>query len=276
VVHEPAWVVVAPPDFAPGIDATVSLHDIAFQAAVDRGASEPAAVPSFTRHIRPLIERTTELRWVDSWTQWNALLPLDWAALADPGPASRPLRLRIAGKIEDPGLQGFDLPTFLETHLHQWADGDFVSDLGAAPVPLPVPEQLDRAALGHCSGNNFFPGIEGGANLKNPAMYARPFRLDAANTALVFPGCLTEIMAVPWQADFRACDGGVWWPSQRPDVVMTDPDDVPGSQADWENPIGPFSEMVTNTLRLGFIVPRQADGGQVFVEAERDPTFPRQ
>jgi hypothetical protein len=275
-VHESAWVVVAPPDFAPAIDAIVSLYDIAFQVAIDKGALEPVAVPSFTRHIRPLIERATDLRWVDSWTQWNALLPLDWNALADRGPGSQPLRQRIAGKIEDPNLQMFELPTFLETYLHQWVDGDFVSDLGSAPVALSVPEELDRAALSRCSGNNFFPGIEGGENLKNPNMYVRPFRLDAANTALVFPGCLTEIMAVPWQADFRACAGGVWWPTQRPDVVMTDPNRIPGSQSDWVNPIGPFREMVSNTLRLGFVVPQQADGRQVFVEAERDPTFPRQ
>ena len=38
-----------------------------------------------------------------------------------------------------------------------------------------------------------------------------PFRLDQANLEKVYPGCLTEIMAVPWQADFRtapAVSGG--------------------------------------------------------------------
>ncbi|MGH3946965.1 MAG: LodA/GoxA family CTQ-dependent oxidase, partial [Pseudonocardiaceae bacterium] len=61
-VHEPAWVAVAPPDFAPRIDAIVSLYDIAFQAGIDKGAIQPEASPSFTRHIRPLIERTRS-RW---------------------------------------------------------------------------------------------------------------------------------------------------------------------------------------------------------------------
>lgn len=274
-VHEPGWVVVAPPDFAPAVDSIVSLHDIGFQAGIDKGLLAPEPVPSFARHIAPVLRRALDLRWVDDWDQWSALLPLDWAALADPGPGSATLRARIAGKVKDPNLAQFEMPLFLETYLDQWAAGDFVGDADAPQPAVPEPEQLDRAALGACSGGNFFPGIEGGENLKDTALYGRPFRLDVTDTTRVYPGCLTEIMAVPWQADFRACDGGVWWPAQRPDMVMTDPDAIPGSAQEWEDPIGPFSEMVENVLRLGFVVPREVDGERVLVETERDPTFPR-
>jgi hypothetical protein len=223
-----------------------------------------------------MIERAADMRWIDDWAEWDNLQPLDWDALAGPGAASRPLRLRVAGRIKDPGLARFNLPTFLRTYLDQWVAGDFISDLGSTPPTRSVPEQLDRAALSHGSGNNFFPGIEAGQNIKNPDTYGEPFRLDVTNTAKVFPGCLTEIMAVPWQADFRDCDGGVWWPSQRPDMVMTNPGDIPGSEAEWENPIQLYREMVDNVLRLGFNVARGANAQQVFVETERDPTFQRQ
>lgn len=275
-VHESAWVVVGPPDFAPTIDAIVSLYDVAFQCGIGKAALQPDPRPSFTRHIKPLIERATDLRWVDSWAQWERLLPLDWDALADRGAGSQRLRRRIAGKIKDPNLNMFALPEFLETYLDQWVAGDFLSDLNSPQPSLPIPEQLDRAALDACTGSNFNPGIEAGQNLQDKEMYALPFRLDIADTARVYPGCLTEIMALPWQADFRACDGGEWWPSQRPDLVMTDASDIPGSEAEWENPIGPYSEMVDHVLRLGFIVPQQVDGQQVLVEVDRDPTFPRQ
>lgn len=274
-VHEQAWVVVAPPDFAPAIDATVSLYDIAFQSGVDKGALAPDPRPSFVRHIRPMIERTVALRWVDDWDQWADLLPLDWAALADPAPARRALRARLAARVKDPDLIMFELPEFLARYLDQWVAGDFDSDLGTPAPAEPVPQQLDRAALERCTGNNFFPGIEGGIILTDPNIYGRPFRLDRTNTGAVYPGCLTEIMALPWQADFRACEGD-WWPSQRPDRVMTDATAVPGSVADWEDPIGPFAEMVDNVLRLGFIVPRQVGAETVFVEVDRDPQFPRQ
>lgn len=203
MVHEPAWVVAGPPDFAPTIDSIVSLYDIALQCGIDKGAIQPEASPSFTRHIRPMIERTTDLRWVDDWNEWVGLLPLDWAALADPSPASQARRKQMADRIKTPALALFQLPTFLRTYLDQWVAGQFVSDLDI-PVPSePVPQQLDRAALERCSGNNFFPGIEAGQNLKDRDIYARPLRLDPSNVGKVYPGCLTEIMAVPWQADFR-------------------------------------------------------------------------
>lgn len=273
-VHEQAWVVVAPPDFAPAIDATVSLYDIAFQCGVTKGALRPEPRPSFVRHIKPMIERTVALRWVDDWDLWADLVPLKWDELADPAPANQRIRAQVAARVKDPDLSMFELPAFLRIYLDQWVAGDFVSDLGAPAAAEAVPGLLDRAALERCTGNNFFPGIEGGLNLKDPDIYSRPFRLDRTNTGKVYPGCLTEIMAVPWQADFRACEGD-WWPSQRPDRVMTDPRDVPRSVADWEAPIGPFEEMVEDVQRLGFIVPRQVGAETVFVEVDRDPQFPR-
>jgi hypothetical protein len=276
VVHEPAWVVVGPPDFAPGIDAAVSLYDIALQAAIDKGAMQPAARPSFTRDIRPLIERTLALRWVDDeWDRYAQALPVDWTALADPSSATQAARQQMRGRIERPGLSAFELPRFVKTYLAQWAAGQFDSDLGASAPVEPLPQQLDRAALNHCSGNNFFPGIEAGQNLKDRNVYAQPFRLDRTNAALVYPGCLTEIMAVPWQADFLDCDGGVWWPTQRPDRVVTDAGVVPGSKRNWESPIDEYELMVEHVMRLGFVVPRQVGGETVFVEVERDPQFPR-
>lgn len=275
VVHDAAWVVVAPPDFAPGITAGVSLYDVAFQCGIDKGALTPDAVPSFTRHIRPMVERTTSLAWVDDWAEWSPLLPVDWATLADPGPGAQPARKAMADRVRTPGLALFGMPAFLDAYLTQWVDGNFVSDLDVEPAPDPLPVQLDRAALDHCSGANFFPGIEGGQNLKDPNLYGQPFRLDPTNAGKVYPGCLTEIMALPWQADFYACDGGVWWPSQRPDQVMTDGADVPGSAADWNAPIGGFQGMVEHVLQLGFVVPQSNGGGTVFVEVDRDPKFPR-
>ncbi|RZL85273.1 MAG: hypothetical protein EOP32_00415 [Rhodococcus sp. (in: high G+C Gram-positive bacteria)] len=276
VVHEPAWVVVAPPDFAPSVDAVVSLYDIAFQAAIDKGAIQAEPVPSFTRHIKPRIERTASLRWVDDWNQWADLSAVDWATLADPAPAAQNARAHMAGRVKTPGLTLFALPRFLKTYLDQWVAGDFVSDLDIPPADEPLPLQLDRAALEHCSGNNFFPGIEGGQNLKDKDIYARPLRLDPTNLGKVYPGCLTEIMALPWQADFYDCESGVWWPTQRPDHVMTSANAIPPSKTEWEKPINGYQNMVDHVLRLGFIVAQQANGQRVLVEVDRDPQFPRQ
>jgi L-Lysine epsilon oxidase N-terminal/L-lysine epsilon oxidase C-terminal domain len=278
LVHHPAWIAVGPPDFAPGIESIVTLYDAAFQAAVDKGALKPEDVPSFRRHIKPLIERATSLRWVNNWERWNALLPLDWNALAATGAGSATLRKNMAKVLKNPSLANFIMPAFIEGYIDKWVAGNFVSDLNGVDSEVPLPDQLDRAALDGCVGNNFFPGIEASINLRDKDIYARPFRLDHTNLGKVYPGCLTEIMAVPWQADFRDCAGGVWWPSQRPDIAMTDPNNIPGSQVFWEAPIrqGDHEQMVDHVMQLGFIVPAQVGQETVFVEAERDPQFPRQ
>ena len=46
VVEHPAWVVVAPPDFAPAIDGIVTLYDLLREVAVKRGWIQPLAKPS--------------------------------------------------------------------------------------------------------------------------------------------------------------------------------------------------------------------------------------
>jgi L-Lysine epsilon oxidase N-terminal/L-lysine epsilon oxidase C-terminal domain len=278
VVHYPSWVTVAPPDFAPRIDAIVSLYDVAFQAAVDKGALQPDDVPSFRRHIRPHIERAASLRWVNNFTRWNDLAALDWNALADTSAGNAALRKTVADRIRNPGLAMFVLPAFLGGYLDKWEAGNFVSDLNGSDPDVPLPDQIDRAALDPCVGNNFYPGIEASINLRDKDIYARPFRLDHTNLGKVYPGCLTEIMAVPWQADFRDCDGGGWWPSQRPDFAMTDAANIPGSQAAWEAPLpeGDHQGMVDHVQQLGFIVPQQVGGQTLFVEQDRDPAFPRE
>ncbi len=73
-------------------------------------------------------------------------------------------------------------------------------------------------------------------------------------------------MAVSWQADFKECAGD-WWPSQRPDVVMTDPDNIPGSKTDWALGVNSRDEMVAKFATLPFIVPVTVAGGEtVFVQ----------
>jgi hypothetical protein len=275
VVHHPSWVAVGPPDFAPGINSIVTLYDVAFQAACEKGALKPEATPSFRRHITPLIERAAGLAWVNNYARWKDLLSPDWNALANTADASKQLRTNVAKRLKNPGLRDFIMPDFMRTYVDQWVGGTFVSDLGAVDPPVPVPEQLDRAALDTCVGNNFFPGIEASINLRDKDIYARPFRLDHTNAGKVYPGCLSEIMAVPWQADFMDCDAGQWWPSQRPDIAMTAAANIPGSQAGWADPIGDHQGMVDQFQQLGFIVPVKQGGQIVYAEADRDPQLTR-
>jgi L-lysine epsilon oxidase-like protein len=274
-VHQPAWVVVAPPDFAPTINGIVTLYEVALQAAIDKGMRTPDPKPSFSRHIKPIIERAVNLRWVNNWNRWNAFVPLQWNLLADTTNASAALRKSLGTRLMNPGLRDFVVPAYLSEYIQQWINGDFLGDL-SDPIPTESePTNLDSCALQACVGAGFFPGIESSITLRDKDIYVEPFRLNHANVAKVFPGCLTEIMAVPWQADFNDCEGGIWWPSQRPDIAMLDRNRIPASQADWANPIPDHQGMVDNAQRLGFIVPTGLGPNTVFVEAERDPTLNR-
>jgi len=270
-VAVPAWVIVAPPDFAPGVGGIVTLYDVAFQAALQNpafGLTAPA-VPSFRHDILPVLERSSNLRWVHKWGVWNPM-SRDWALLSKANdPASAPERVKWFNKLMTPGLSNFEMPPFLRTLLQAWRDGRFIDDQDAPVVaPTLTPQSLDRAALDACTGANFFPGIEASLNTKDPTLYMEPFRLSHQK---VKAGDMTQIMAVPWQADFLKCSGN-WWPSQRPDFVYATPPPLNGMpRLGWDDGAdGDHEEMVKTFGRLGFVVAKTVRGKTVHLEVDRD------
>jgi hypothetical protein len=268
-VDAPAWVTVAPPDFAPAIDGVVTLYDVAFQAAIDAQFLKAASKPSFQFDIMPIIRRAANLRFVNNFSFWNSI-PRQLAVLAQNGAASATLRQQVfellITDLTDPGgpLRNVVIPDFINTYFNQYVADDFQGGLNTVARATTIPEDLDRAALEACVGLNFFPGIEGSQNLRHKAIYSEPFRIDHSASE-VFPGFLTEIMAVPWQADFLDCRNR-WWPSQRPDFVMTDPANIPGSTAKWAMGLNIHEDMVAKFATLPFVVPMQVGGETVFVQ----------
>ncbi|MDJ0797253.1 MAG: LodA/GoxA family CTQ-dependent oxidase [Calothrix sp. MO_167.B12] len=281
---EGAWVLVAPPDFAPQIYGLTTLYDIAFQAAVNRGWLFPPTTPSFRDDILPIIQRGANLRWVD---QWGDFLPIaqDPAILGsktDPGADSlRSDVFSLLVAVEDfEILNDFQFTEVQRDILDKWLSLDFIEDFHDSPPTLSVtPSNLDRAALEQAVGGGFFPGIEAGILMTNSDIYSEAFRLtrsqfsDNGVSLQLEAGSITARMAVPWQADFLKCSRG-WWPAQRPNRVMVNTNDVRPNE-NWIPGGTRHTDLVENFGRLGFIVPRENRAGEtVFVEDERDPTFP--
>ena len=152
---------------------------------------------------------------------------------------------------------------------------------GAEPAPTPLdklpekdrPQALDRAALEGCVGGPFFPGIEAGRIMlgerADKKIYDknRPFRINAN----LLPGTLTARMAVPWQADFFACETDNsasmdWWPGQRPDHVLRDANPEPEQ---WRLGVSSMNEMVDKWAQLGFVIEKKTADKVAFVEDER-------
>jgi hypothetical protein len=258
----PAWVIVAPPDFAPGCGGVVTLYDVMFQVAVDLGDVAPPPRPRFGRDIRPLLERTANLRWVDNGASWP-LVNTDWAVVSDPTPAAAAVRQENAALVRDAEvlLHDLSLRPWQRELLTHYEAGDF----DPAPVtPVDPSMEITRAALDAAVGQGFFPGIEAGVIVTDPGIYLRPFefRFDAGQLSA---GDVTALMALPWQADFLKCGSG-WWPSQRPNVAPQ----PNGARPPWLRPSMNHAGLVQNVMRLGVVTPA-ANGTQA--EAGRDPSL---
>jgi hypothetical protein len=237
------------------------------------GLAAPS-VPSFRHHIFPVLLRASNSRWVHVWNSWNNL-SRDWALLSDKSdPASAAQRsrwfIRLLGST--PPLEEFAMPAFLKKLFGAWRDGEFEDDFANPVLPATLtPSNLDQAALQACTGANFFPGIEASLNFRDTSLYAAPFRFSHTR---VQPGDLSQVMAVPWQADFLKCRVN-WWPSQRPDNVFTTANDVGVDPVSWSSGAdGSHLQMVQNFGRLGFVTPVNSNGDTVHLEVDRDPTLP--
>lgn len=252
---EPAWVIVSPPDFAPHTENIVTLYDVALDTALNHNIGslpDPRTMPSFTSDVAPIFARLANTVSVQQggraasgryaeFTDLNALFAAEastrsrvFAGFRNPHLASASPEAKQQATADFlPALSGDsgdaepgDATRWLTVTktqyeiLRQWSLGNFQQDwTGAFPTPDNAisPSGLDRAALEACSGGAFYPGIEAGWLVRNPAAYAAPFRLASQ---LLRPGDLTRRMACPWQADFFECRWH-WWPAQRPDEVLT-------------------------------------------------------
>ena len=340
-----AWVLVAPPDFAPHITSAVTLYDLLYDMAVrelpipldnalydpggplarmrqlasdfqpDGPVEFPNFSPDFTTEVRPLFARGGGYRWVIESAGDTSHAPLFGPNVGDPDPQYAEMRKKFFGAMREPNgapnakgkgtmpiLLGddpynSDAPkyekwlTVTRTQfglLRNWANGQF------APGPVAVAPEgitahgLDRAQLEGASGGAFFPGIEVGWQIRNGALFIEPFRIDLqamsaywGEEAPIGPGHFSRQMALPWHADFTDCaaEGAKgWWPSVRPDHVLTAPGAT--TREDWARPTKKFKsgkkkvqheDMVDNWFKFGFVV-RQPDKTQI--ETERADHIP--
>ena len=198
-----AWVVVGPPDFAPGITNLVTLYDLLFDLGVNRGIlTEPTDSPglvSFSSHVQPILARAMGYRWVNRPAAFGYAgngtghasggsgdFASRWAALADPSPGHQELRESIAGRLRNPdprGVQPFTNPLNLLPRLsdHQW-----MSDGAENVLPLTTTQYKIMQAW---AAGDFVNDLDRSSPLEEltPDALTR-MALEACVGAALFPG----------------------------------------------------------------------------------------
>lgn len=212
---EPAWVVVAPPNYAPDITSVQTMYDVMYDTFQGNWLTAPSQ-PSFTKHIHPLLIEFCEMQWVNFgfYCGFGHGSPNDsdlFLRLANKGPAEAELRRQVFNLFRNPNYELLEITAWPQVYgdnmnqpltdarqflaltptlyqfLSAWARGDFISDWNAnAPAPpdkiegYPLQEQpdtLDEAALHFCTGGPFHPGCEITWIARNPSLYRAPFRI---------------------------------------------------------------------------------------------------
>ncbi len=170
---ESAWVVTAPPNYAPQVKAERTLYDLLFDLYVQAGWLPVPGQPSFTADVYPILQRLTGLQWVNQgfavmfghtgrFDFENPELIARLATLPAPGQydANAELRRQILNSFRPPTpSDGNQMPwpwlygdamevpasnsprqnaSISQTQygiLQRWADGDFIADWGQRGAP---------------------------------------------------------------------------------------------------------------------------------------------
>lgn len=254
---ESAWVVAAPPKYAPSILDPCTLFDRVYQEMVEMfGYEDPLLAQekvSFRWHIYPILERAVHQHWVR-----NAM-PRDYL---DPE-VFKDLKGKNAGdkrqKVYDELLKILFLPDWRRKVLERWRQGAFEADW-EKPCEIPVPFALDKAALDHCLGSILGPGLEAPIHCKG--LYHAPFRIRQEGA--VEPGSLTESLSVPWQADFWGCQEA-WAPTVPSRIYINEKE-----TREWDHGVVEREQMVDCWRLMGYALSAQGNGKHPFVEKERD------
>ncbi|MEU9041638.1 MULTISPECIES: LodA/GoxA family CTQ-dependent oxidase [unclassified Kitasatospora] len=213
---DPAWVVVAPPNYAPDVKTVRTLHDLLYDLFVTEGTLAPPKTVNFERDVKPILQRFCELQWVNKGFAahfgfggpQDFLAPDHLARLADPSPTHEELRRQVYTALRDPKRDGISpmpwpwiygdgmksIPTSVlqymtvsptqDAILLAWMKGEFTTTpwpgfprrLEDAPV-ADQPALLDRAALDFCLADAFHPGCEVTWPIRHTTMYGEPLRI---------------------------------------------------------------------------------------------------
>ncbi|VVJ24861.1 Lysine-epsilon oxidase (EC antimicrobial protein LodA [Amycolatopsis camponoti] len=287
-----AWVIVAPPKFAPPVIHAVRLWDKMLEAL----APPPASAPhSYVEDIYPIVQAAMDAGGVNAQAHATERDGKTRPHHVFQHPVVGPAQAVIARLVAQRGGAGhmpklrsdaekadLDLPLTptQKGMIAKWARGDagiepeWNADWFDGPrvSDRVTPDGMDKAALENCVGGPLCPGFEAGELLLRPERY-EPIRLAGGQPSFrlshgaVEPGEVTASMALPWQADVEACDS-FWWPGARPNQVRVTGSPATAPREPWNRAFNRPMFVAGGWAKMGFVTRQQEEG---LVETESDP-----
>ena len=337
IAVESAWVIVAPPNFAPAVKSPVTLYDLTYSVIRKEKVRRKFPVSkldvSFTRDVYPILRRTVDLQYADDRARAGHSQDAagnfagQFAIWASRASKNKTMKARFMRRMTRPGDAGnqIDMPDLFggvdpeepealppmvalrhpELKLRDrygkpltmtdyqfeildaWAAHAFKNDWRGEPTypefdeinkgkanKKDQPAALDLAALEHCNGGSFHPGIEASFVMGR----RDTFHIDKESWFRIAkdkePGALTERLAVPWQHDFGACSE-IWWPGQRPVSVPLKEQMPDGTRkyGEWfSKSINEYEDLLHVLMEFGFVKydPSAPEGDRVFLDETKD------
>jgi len=201
---KPAWVVVTPPKFTPGIRPIVSTYDLVLQVASQLDPGYVPATPSFQEHIYPLLETFDLNQWVNAGFSrdfgWqavdNPISAENRAQLGDNSEANRALREAV--------LQRFRRADYTTMNRDDWAPyfGDGFDSPAKEPRQWLAITELQYGWLEQWAAGNFEPDSQAKGSppehLEDLPLQRQPGALDRAPLEGCIGGSFKPGYEMPW------------------------------------------------------------------------------
>ena len=299
-----AWVIVAPPDFAPPIENVITLYDVVysmmatFEPALAVGDATPV---SFTRDIYPILRRVSHMHWVSAVAApiHGEGGPLHFVApemlemlASSAADAVGSRRNGLSGAAQSPGWRRHNAQAAERSRSHHsrriahpgavppdgaLVRGDVRGRLAGVGAGTDPTRHDSRGRASACPRPGRAGGVcwrrllpwNRGQSSHDRSGHVRPQAAVRRVSAKLAAGTLTAGMAVPWQADFRDCtieEGADWWPGQRPNQVRRG-----ATQAEWVPETWTRHDMVDQWSKLGFVTAKKVGTKTEYHEDERAP-----
>ncbi len=267
---DPAWVVTAPPNFAPELKSVRTLHDLLRQVAIDAKAivAPPRHRPvSFAREVLPIFRRMADLAWVNrgfavqfGWGGPSDFLAPEWLRRLSTPPSGpegqghdefREIRRQLFNAFRKPDTDHFRRPDSENGSPGPWPwiYGDAIElPYGASPRQNTALTDQQMRALESWADGRFVNDIDPAAPtprlLSDVTLRNQPETLDEASLSF----CLAD-------AFHPGCE--MTWPLRNWSLFMA-PYRIRHRATDVDEP--DYGDVLTSEIALGAGGPLQGQG----------------